>query len=150
MGYSNVNAQLLTVPGQPIYRLTCHERGKADITAVYVWGATVFMVVAYYSDKIQMRSPFIVLGLSLNIIGQYISQILVKSSTYQGYIILATVESVGGRYFALYIVAGGLYITPGLNVTWIGEHPSPSLSPFFISSSPSAGSHEIGLMMGKG
>jgi len=34
--------------------------------------------------------------------------------------LLATVNSVGGRYFALYVVAGGLYITPGLNVTWIG------------------------------
>lgn len=39
-----------------------------------------------------------------------------------GYIILATVESVGGRYFSLYLVAGGLYIIPGLNVTWISNN----------------------------
>jgi len=37
---------------------------------VYVFGASFFMVVAYYSDKVQMRSPFIVLGLTLNLIGE--------------------------------------------------------------------------------
>lgn len=51
MGFSNVNAQLLTVP-------------------VYVWGASVFMFVAWFSDKYRMRSPFIVLGLSLNLLGK--------------------------------------------------------------------------------
>ncbi|KAI9634393.1 major facilitator superfamily domain-containing protein [Dioszegia hungarica] len=86
MGFSNVNAQLLTVP-------------------VYVWGASVFMFVAWFSDKYRMRSPFIVLGLSLNLLG---------------YILLATIESVAGRYTALYVISAGIYITPGLNVTWIG------------------------------
>lgn len=38
---------------------------------------------------------------------------------------LATIESVGGRYFALYVVASGLYITPGLNVTWISNNLAP-------------------------
>jgi len=39
-----------------------------------------------------------------------------------GYILLATIPAVGGRYFALFIIAMGLYITPGLNVTWIGNN----------------------------
>ena len=40
MGYSNVNAQLLTVP-------------------VYFVGATAFIIIARLSDKYRMRSPFI-------------------------------------------------------------------------------------------
>lgn len=39
-----------------------------------------------------------------------------------GYILLATIPAVGGRYFALFVIAMGLYITPGLNVTWIGNN----------------------------
>lgn len=88
MGFSNMEANLLTVPVQFV-------------------GGAFFMLVAYYSDKYRMRSPFIIFGLSLNLIG---------------YILLATIPQVGGRYFALFIIAMGLYITPGLNVTWIGNN----------------------------
>lgn len=88
MGFSNVEANLLTVPVQAV-------------------GGCTFILVAYFSDKYQIRSPFIIFGMSLNLIG---------------YILLATIPQVGGRYFALFVVAMGLYITPGLNVTWIGNN----------------------------
>lgn len=85
MGYSNVNAQLLTVP-------------------VYILGAASFLIVAKLSDRYKIRSPFIVLGFFLQIIG---------------YIILATCDNVHGRYGGVFIVALGLYLPSGLNVTWL-------------------------------
>ena len=50
MGFSNTEANLLTVPVQAV-------------------GGCTFILVAYFSDKYQMRSPFIVLGMSFNLIG---------------------------------------------------------------------------------
>ena len=52
MGFSNTEANLLTVPVQAV-------------------GGCTFILVAYFSDKYQMRSPFIVFGMSLNLIGKY-------------------------------------------------------------------------------
>lgn len=83
-----MNAQLLTVP-------------------VYIFGAIVFLIMAYFSDKYRIRSPFIIFGFSMILIG---------------YIILATVDAVGGRYFSLFLIAGGLYNIPGLNVVWISNN----------------------------
>ncbi len=74
----NVNAQLLTVP-------------------VYIFGAIVFLVMAYFSDKYRTRSPFIIFGFSMILIG---------------YIILATVDAVGGRYFSLFLSLAGCTTSP--------------------------------------
>ena len=103
MGFSNTEANLLTVPVQAV-------------------GGCTFIVVAWFSDKYQMRSPFIVMGLSLNLIGKCYRPHRCTEAYTLGYILLATIPAVGGRYFALFVVAMGLYITPGLNVTWIGNN----------------------------
>jgi hypothetical protein len=66
MGYSNVNANLLTVPG----KATSVRLVRTTLTAVYTVGALSFVTVAYFSDKYRIRSPFIVLGMSLNLIGE--------------------------------------------------------------------------------
>ena len=103
MGFSNTEANLLTVPVQAV-------------------GGCTFIVVAWFSDKYQMRSPFIVMGMSLNLIGRSHWDHHHWYAEHPGYILLATIPAVGGRYFALFVVAMGLYITPGLNVTWIGNN----------------------------
>lgn len=103
MGFSNTEANLLTVPVQAV-------------------GGCTFIVVAWFSDKYQMRSPFIVMGMSLNLIGRSHWGQHHWYAKDPGYILLATIPAVGGRYFALFVVAMGLYITPGLNVTWIGNN----------------------------
>ena len=103
MGFSNTEANLLTVPVQAV-------------------GGCTFIVVAWFSDKYQMRSPFIVMGMSLNLIGRSHWGQHHWYAEHPGYILLATIPAVGGRYFALFVVAMGLYITPGLNVTWIGNN----------------------------
>lgn len=59
MGYSNVNAQLLTVP-------------------VYVVGAISILTMAKFGDKFKMRSPFIIGSFTLQLIG-YVILITVPS-----------------------------------------------------------------------
>lgn len=82
-GYSTVNSQLLTVP-------------------VYAVGALSFVIQAKFSDKMQLRGPFILVNMALCLVG---------------YIILAAVGSPSGvRYFALFIIALGMYTPVGLNV----------------------------------
>lgn len=56
---------------------TAHELTKP----VYVVGATVFMICAYYSDKIQVRSYFIIFGMSLNLIGASVHHIISNQFT---------------------------------------------------------------------
>jgi MFS family permease len=88
MGYSNVNAQLLTVP-------------------VYILAAVVFLIVGRLSDHYQLRSPFLA--------GAFVCIIV-------GYGIQIGVDHVGGRYAGLFITAMGMYVVPGLNVSWISNN----------------------------
>ncbi|EMC95878.1 hypothetical protein BAUCODRAFT_109550 [Baudoinia panamericana UAMH 10762] len=82
---STINAQLLTVP-------------------VYAAAAISYLIIGYISDKVKLRSPFL--------IGVLISCLI-------GYIILAVPStSVGARYFAVFMVAIGLYASTSLNLVW--------------------------------
>lgn len=77
MGYTSVHAQLLTVP-------------------VYFWAGLSYFICAYLSDRVGMRSPFIVFAcLALMV----------------GYIIMLTTDNVGARLTAVYILVVGLYTT---------------------------------------
>ncbi|RSH95815.1 hypothetical protein EHS25_000908 [Saitozyma podzolica] len=75
----------------------------------YVVAAISFMLFGYYSDKYRVRSPFIVLALVFIVVG---------------YIILLTAKPVGARYFALYLVAVGLYPSTALNLAWCSGNAS--------------------------
>lgn len=71
---------------------------------VYIFGAVCFVLQAHFSDKWQLRSPFI--------IGSFFFQLI-------GYVLLASIDGPSGvRYFALYVIAVGLYTPVGLNVGW--------------------------------
>jgi MFS family permease len=82
---STINAQLLTVP-------------------VYTVAAVAYLIIGWLSDKIKLRSPFLV--------GVLVSCLV-------GYIILAVPSAgVGARYFAVFLVAIGLYASTSLNIVW--------------------------------
>lgn len=71
---------------------------------VYAVAAIAYLIVGWLSDKTKLRSPFL-LGM--------------LSSCLIGYIILAVPgSSVGARYFAVFMVAIGLYSTTSLNLVW--------------------------------
>lgn len=78
------------------------------LTIVYLWGAITYFTVAWWSDRLRKRGIFLALSSFITILG---------------YILLlatANVHQPGVLYFATYLVATGLYIGPGLNITY---HP---------------------------
>ncbi|KAK5115895.1 hypothetical protein LTR62_000351 [Meristemomyces frigidus] len=82
---STIDAQLLTVP-------------------VYAVAAGSYLLIGWASDRVKLRSPFL---------------IGVLCSCLIGYIILAVPASpVGVRYFAVFLVAIGLYSSTSLNIVW--------------------------------
>lgn len=82
---STINAQLLTVP-------------------VYAAAAISYLVTGWLSDRLKVRSPFLMGSLA---------------SCLVGYVILAVPNSsIGARYFAVFMVALGLYSTTSLNLVW--------------------------------
>ncbi|EXJ79178.1 hypothetical protein A1O3_08679 [Capronia epimyces CBS 606.96] len=91
-GYNSLQSNYLTVP-------------------VYMFGAIVFIAAAVASDRLRLRSPFILLANVFGIVG---------------YIVLLTVPSNNGvRYFATFLCAVAVYNGPGLNVTWINVNVAP-------------------------
>ena len=77
---------------------------------MYAVAAAAFIGAGFWSDRIQMRSPFMMFGLSCNIIG---------------YIILATAPQVGVRYAGIFIASIGLYISTALNNLWAADNVAP-------------------------
>lgn len=85
LGFTNVRAQLMTVP-------------------VYFLTAIVFFICAIWSDRIQLRSPFI-LGACL--------------STAVGISIVLGSEKHGVRYFGVFILCMGIYVNAACNCLWL-------------------------------
>lgn len=77
---------------------------------VYFVGMVSFLVQARISDRYFLRGPFIIANFLVQIIG---------------YIILACSETVGVRYFGVFVVAVGLYSPTALNVGWTQNNMTP-------------------------
>lgn len=75
LGYEGYQAQLHTVPP-------------------YVPAAVLTVVVAYFSDRLKWRGPFILICLPMTIIG---------------YIVAITAQTNTGRYAAVFLMAAGVY-----------------------------------------
>ncbi|PFH50852.1 hypothetical protein AMATHDRAFT_192456 [Amanita thiersii Skay4041] len=75
LGYSGTRAQLYTVPP-------------------YVPAAALTVIVAYFSDKLKLRGPFILVCLPLTIVG---------------YIISIAAQTNKARYAAVFLIAAGIY-----------------------------------------
>ncbi|KAJ3551179.1 hypothetical protein NM688_g4859 [Phlebia brevispora] len=87
-GYNDTVSQLLTVPP-------------------YVAAFIVLIVFAVWSDRIRKRSPFVLAGLTMNLIG---------------FAINISNASMGAKYFGTYMCIAGSYSAfPGL-VSWLGNN----------------------------
>ncbi|KAH7024853.1 high-affinity nicotinic acid transporter [Microdochium trichocladiopsis] len=88
LGYTSVVAQLLTVP-------------------VYAWATISYFAIAFLSDKVGLRGPFI-LGAGLFLLA--------------GYAVSIGTDSLGGRYAAVFIVGTGVYACAGLSIVWLNSN----------------------------
>ncbi|KAJ4372959.1 hypothetical protein N0V83_003250 [Neocucurbitaria cava] len=95
LGYSSANAQLLTIP-------------------VYVFAAIVTVIFAWASDLTRRRSPYIIGGYSIAVVG-FIAQLAIPHPRYPGL-----------TYGFLFPVAAGLYCPFTCLVSWIANSLAPS------------------------
>ena len=92
LGYSSANAQLLTIP-------------------IYVFAMLMTIIFAFWSDKVQQRSPFIMAGYCIAAAG-FIGQLAIPHTRLPGL-----------TYGFLFPVAAGLYCPFVHIVCWTGEIP---------------------------
>jgi MFS transporter, ACS family, DAL5 transporter family protein len=95
MGYTTGDAQLLTVP-------------------IYVFGMTATLIVAFWSDHVQQRTPFIMGGFAIAVVG-FIGELAIPHP-----------KLPGVTYFFLFLVAAGLYCPFTAVVTLVGNNLAPS------------------------
>lgn len=88
MGYNKYQTQLLTIP-------------------FYVVALISFVLVCYYSDKLQHRGTFLVAGTVFEIVG---------------YVILIATDSLGARYFGCMLLAVGMYVCSALSIIWVNNN----------------------------
>jgi hypothetical protein len=86
LGFSAAGAQLLSVPP-------------------FVCGCISTVIVGIYSDKLNLRGPFVVLGAAVSMVG---------------YIIAYTTRKPGPGYAAAVIAASGVFPTIPVMVAWAG------------------------------
>ncbi|KFZ02959.1 hypothetical protein V502_11344 [Pseudogymnoascus sp. VKM F-4520 (FW-2644)] len=91
MGHSTLETQYLTIP-------------------VYIFGGICFMIFAYISDRMTLRSPFIFFANIFGIIG---------------YLLLLFVPNDNVKFFATFLCAIAVYTGPGLNVAWLNVNIAP-------------------------
>ncbi|KAF2704653.1 high-affinity nicotinic acid transporter-like protein [Pleomassaria siparia CBS 279.74] len=89
--YSTVQAQYLVIP-------------------VNVWGAIVYALGAYLSDRFQTRFVPVILTAPFGIIG---------------YAILLCPVSPAVRYFATYLIATACFLCTGSNIAWLSSNCAP-------------------------
>lgn len=95
MGYSSGIAQLMTVP-------------------IYVFGLLATVVFAFWSDRVQQRTPFIIAGLGIAAVG-FIGELAIPHPRLSGV-----------TYFFLFLVAAGLYSPFVCIVTLVANNLAPS------------------------
>lgn len=76
---------------------------------IYVTAAIVCLTAAFLTDRLRHRYAFTVVGVVVSSIG---------------YAVLLAQEyvPVGGRYFALYLIMGGGYITQPITLVWLSNN----------------------------
>ncbi|POR38436.1 Putative transporter [Tolypocladium paradoxum] len=92
MGYSAIEAQYLSIP-------------------VYIFGGLCFLAVAYVSDRLCVRGPFVFLANVPGILG-YI-------------LMLAPGTDNGVKFLGTFLCAVAVYNGPGLNLTWLNVNVAP-------------------------
>ncbi|EMC98125.1 hypothetical protein BAUCODRAFT_413899 [Baudoinia panamericana UAMH 10762] len=88
LGFKSTTAQLLTVP-------------------IYVTAAALTVIVAYFADKLRLRSPFILTGLVFQLIG---------------FVMCISTSHAGVTYAGIFIAACAIYPTHPSNITWLSNN----------------------------
>jgi sugar phosphate permease len=91
MGYSTMQAQYLSIP-------------------VYIFGGLCFLAVAFVSDRMCLRGPFVLLANIPGIIG---------------YILILCPTSNGVKFLGTFLCAVAVYNGPGLNMAWLNVNFAP-------------------------
>nr|POE94507.1 putative transporter [Quercus suber] len=91
MGYSTLQAQYLTIP-------------------VYVTGGLAFVLIAWISDRLSVRGPFLWLANSFGIVG---------------YTLILCPTSHGVKYLGTFLCAIAVYSGPGINLAWLNVNMAP-------------------------
>ncbi|KAF1344995.1 major facilitator superfamily domain-containing protein [Delphinella strobiligena] len=91
MDYSSLQAQYLTIP-------------------VYIVGGAAFLGLAFVSDRLVIRGPFVAFANIFGIIG---------------YILILCNTSNSVKFFATFLCAISVYNGPGLNLTWLNVNVAP-------------------------
>jgi len=95
LGYTSGNAQLMTIP-------------------IYVFAMIITLVVAFWSDRAKQRTPFIMGGFAIGVIG-FIGELAIPHP-----------KLPGVTYFFLFLVAAGLYCPFVVIVTLVANNLAPS------------------------
>lgn len=95
LGYTTANAQLLTIP-------------------IYVFALVATVVVAFLSDHYQQRTPFIMGGFAIAVVG-FIAELAIPHP-----------KQPGVTYFFLFLIAAGLYCPFTCIVTLVANNLAPS------------------------
>ncbi|KIW54648.1 hypothetical protein PV05_06996 [Exophiala xenobiotica] len=95
LGYSSANAQLMTIP-------------------IYVAALLATVIVAFWSDRVQQRTPFLMGGFAIAVVG-FIAELAI-----------AHPKMPGVTYFFLFLVAIGLYCPFTCVVTLVANNLAPS------------------------
>jgi hypothetical protein len=93
LGFSAARAQLLSIPP-------------------FVCGCISTIIIGIYSDKINLRGPFVVLGASVSMVG---------------YIVAYVTSKPGPGYAAAIIAATGVYPTIAVIIAWAGGNAGGDL-----------------------
>ncbi|KAK7906260.1 hypothetical protein LTR67_000986 [Exophiala xenobiotica] len=110
LGYSSANAQLLTIP-------------------IYVFAMIITLIFAFMSDKFEQRTPFIMAGYSIAVVG-FIGELAIPHPRLPGV-----------TYAFLFLMAAGFYSPFVPLVCLIGNNLAPSSKRAVPSTTPSSQPH---------
>jgi sugar phosphate permease len=91
MGFSSLDAQYLTIP-------------------VYILGGLSFLALAFVSDRLCVRGPFVAFANVFGIVG---------------YILILCPTPNAVKFFGTFLCAVAVYNGPGLNLTWLNVNIAP-------------------------
>lgn len=109
LGFSSVQAQYLVIPGMHSPRSGSIVELTALI-AVQMWGAIIYMAVAWLSDRLQRRFIFVM---------------IFGSITALGYVLILCPIPAGAQYFSTFLITTGMYIMAGINLSWTSLNSAP-------------------------
>ncbi|KAJ4387526.1 hypothetical protein N0V93_008120 [Gnomoniopsis smithogilvyi] len=91
MGYTSLQAQYLTIP-------------------VYIIGGGSFLALSFISDRLTLRSPFLIFANFVGVIG---------------YALILSPVSNAVKFFGTFLCAVAVYTGPGMNLTWLNVNVAP-------------------------